>query len=155
MKTWIAKWNRDDELKPSLEHDWIATLSRRTPFRCYGRADGTGGHSLRPLHPGDLIVCYQTDERAIAGVARVDDVQSNAAEPFVVLRALAWFDGPRQLNELIAEDPALADLSAFRPGNVNTFRPLATDDCRRMLRACGVDDGPIAACLGSSGELVE
>ncbi len=155
MNAWIAKWNVKDAVRPGVEHDWATALAKHLPIRSFGQAEGKDGRKLGNIAVHDRVICYQSDRKHIVGLCKVLEVDSQAGDPFVVLGRLHRFMRPRLRVELIALNPELTDLPAFKPGNLSTFRSLAWDDMVLILRACGLSDHEIAKLVDDEARTVE
>lgn len=137
MSRWVIKWNRNDAAAGALR-DWAVGMSRRS-VECYGRAEGRGGENLSNVSPGNVALAFQVDERAFYGVIRVITVQSSAKPAYFLADSILRFPRPVKLSTLEANEPLLAEASAFHAGGIESVRRLSPDEYRLILAGCGVD----------------
>src|SRR3954465_6432060 len=109
-RAWLYKWNDHGASHASLRRNWGAFFDEGQTSEGFGRADGEGGSRLAKVQPGDLLIAYQTDEKAAVGLCRVLEV--NHDKPSLTFHPIERFSRPARLHELKHSDPVLDAMPA-------------------------------------------
>lgn len=97
------------------------------------------------IAPGDVMVCYQTDSKAVVGFASVEDVTGPAGDRQLVLQPLHLLDEPFKIHEhkrgtVLESDTAVNGRPAIRE--------LGTEQMEAIVRLSGA---PAAVLKGQPG----
>ncbi len=90
------------------------------------------------LQVGDLVLAWQTNERAALGLCRVSDLRWNGADIEIFLQVVQRFPSPVPLLRWKKKSPALEKGKAFQPANVGTLFETTAAEAREILRICNV-----------------
>lgn len=107
------------------------------------------------IKKGDLVLAWQTDQRAAVGLCRVHDLEDwidsdGEAQRAMILRLEGEpFSPPVPLLDLRKTNSALAKVSAFSGGYPATLYSTSAEEAKVILKACGVHK---VSSTGSEGE---
>jgi hypothetical protein len=91
------------------------------------------------LDPGDLFLCWQTDERAAIGLARLTKLEQRGEWTDLILEPVLEFPAPVRLRELAEQDASLRQVGFIAKHSQGTLARASADDADILLLACGVD----------------
>jgi hypothetical protein len=93
---------------------------------------------LKEIQAGDLILAYQTDRRAAIGICEVLDLaEDQEGETEIFLKPIERLARPVDILSLKRSDPSVAEIRAFRQGQVQTLYETSQEEARTLLEVCG------------------
>lgn len=151
---WVYKCNATGHGPQVATGDWQDFFAGPQPGEWGGDITMRSASSLKILwtrmQPGDLVLCWQTDQRAAVGLAELTELidwtgRDGAAHRTMMLRLVGQpFDQPVPLLDLRKTDRQLATVTAFRSGVPATLYPTTAREARLLLRACGLRPGSLS-----------
>jgi hypothetical protein len=144
FNVWLYKWNDRGQFHAGLGRNWRLAFEQGGRHTGHGFANPVGRALIAKVQAGDLIIAYQTDQRAAIGICRVVGVVPEGDEPAVQFEPTLLFANAVKLHELKRSVPELQAVQALRQGPVQSFYELTPGEARTVLAACGVDVNRIA-----------
>lgn len=90
------------------------------------------------LEVGDLFLCWQTDDRAAIGIARLEELERGEWD-VLYLEPVVEFPAPVPLRDLAEDDASLARVGFIAKRSQGTLARVTDREANVVLRACGVD----------------
>ena len=143
---WIYKWNSRGRFHEGKGRDWKEVFESGMEFTGYGFDNPVGRRLIGEVRSGDLVVAYQTNQRAAIGICRVVALQLDS-DPRIRFMPLRMFAMPVKLHDLKRSNAHLADVEALRQGPVQSLYRLTSDEAITVLRACGLDESEVRSML--------
>ncbi|MDP9418657.1 MAG: DUF3883 domain-containing protein [Actinomycetota bacterium] len=157
-RLWVYKNNARQHHHQTSWGDWTEffRVADGQPY-AWGDSSGIGSANRRVIFTmtiGDLVLCWQSDQRAAIGtasVAEMDDYidDDGLAQRSIILQPLEEFAAPVPILDLRKTNAELASVSAFRPGNVRTIYETTPHEAQLLLAACGVAVVPMRSPAAS------
>jgi len=136
LNLWTFKVNRDRSADRLAFGDWLKFFEYDLPLFFGGRWMTRSPQSLKAYEEltiqHDFMLCYQTNDRAIHGVARL----MHKIEDEIILEPTVRFETPVKIHDLKTAHPWLDDVPAFAPSSRGTLFMMSTHDARRVLELC-------------------
>ena len=129
MSWWIYKCNSRQHGYQNAWGDWSEFFFRGRSTQRWGKEEWTP--SIAKLRQNDRVIAYQTDRNELVGTARV--AQSSDRDGWLYLERLKTIGV--KVRPLKTADPAIAEISAFRPGPIMTVYPISSAEADRLLKA--------------------
>ena len=142
-KLWIYKCNANDVQSAG---DWNVFFE---DLGGAGQWGGTwcinNGYSrqilLEQMDFDDLVLAWQTDQRAAIGLCRVTDLPNDGEHIAIHLETVKRFREPIRLLALKKQFPALANGIGFKQGKLGTLFDTTADEAKIILKLCDASKG--------------
>ncbi len=110
--------------------------------------------ALDKLSPGDGVICYQTNQNSVAGVARVIGIKPSRKGRLLYLHPVQAVEKKVRLAKKASA--AVRRIEAFKSGPVQAIRPISAKEVDTLFRAFGLGSAPdLSSKLMSSDEAFE
>ena len=90
------------------------------------------------LRTGDLVLAWQSNQRAAHGLFRIRKLDNKDNEISIVLDKEQQFEEPVKLLDWKKKSPALANGNAFAQGNAGTLFKTTTAEAKAIFRICRI-----------------
>jgi predicted RNA-binding protein with PUA-like domain len=144
VNVWVYKCNRNEQAFARAFGDWDEVF-RDSKVKQWGGSRCTGNtvskHIMNDLmRAGDLVLAYQTNDRALVGVCRLTRIAGERNERILFLKPLHRFDPAISIHGLKEQVPELRSVSAFSNTRFpQTVYEVSPQESRILGRVCGMN----------------
>ena len=129
MLWWVYKCNNRQHEKQKVSGEWNEFFFGSYYNDSWGNVKNVP--ALADLKKDDMIIAYQTERNELVGVVQVQ--QPCAIDGYLYLKVVEPIGVKvRPLKRIY---PIIADIPAFRPGEIKTIYPIKKSDASRLLKA--------------------
>lgn len=142
MRYWMYKTNRNWQRQGFVGGDWRSDLFAATEPCWWGGSRATTSTeallNLRELmSEGDVIVCYQTDEKAVIGFAQIERIDGPDDDREVWLTAIQLLDPPFAIHTAKKGTPLEHSTGITGPIMV---REIEKADMKQIVKLAGASE---------------
>ena len=140
---WVYKCNRNEQEFARAFGNW-RDVFRTAKTQTWGGSWCTGNNASKHfmndvMRDGDLVLAYQTDDRNIVGVCRLEKITGQRNKRRIWLKPVHRFPSPIAIHELKTQIPELRTVKAFNGGFPQTIYSVSPHERRILEQACGVN----------------
>jgi predicted RNA-binding protein with PUA-like domain len=147
-RTWLYKWNGLGRFHEGKQRDWETVFDSVEEVPGFGFENAVGQKLLAEVAIGDIIVAYQTEQRAAIGICEICGVERTDSRPHVRFVPRRRFARPAKLHDLKKSNERLREVDALRQGPVQSFYRLTNEEARTVLVACGLTESEVSELVG-------
>lgn len=135
---WMFKW-RVTGGKQRWHGDFSNVLPKGRGFRAQGFQSPLSSSMWKTIHKGDIVFCYQSEQRDVVGAAKV--VKTGTRQDgllYVDLKPLRHFRRPVDIQACKATDPIIRKASWLQPRSNQTIYRMTMPEARHLAEVCRI-----------------